>query len=337
MTAAGLLQGRGPTERSFVERREADWERLDALVQRARLRGASALSVEEVADFPPLYRSVCADLAFAEASGYGVELVASLHALVGAGHGLLYGAHAKGRGRRATRRALTSAWLVAFPRAVRERWRPMALAAALFFVPLAVGLAVTLAEPSFAYRLVPRAMLEPLTEAYAQGFSHGRAFGEDAGMAGFYVNNNVGIALRAFALGATLGLGTAFYLVQNGLSIGCILGYVASQGAGENLLTFVVGHGALELGAIVVAGGGGLSLGWSIVSPGALTRTASVQREARSLVVVVLGAAAMLLGAAAVEGFWSSSSAPDAVKRAAGAGLFVLVAAYFTFAGRRAP
>lgn len=337
MSAAGLLHGRGPTERSFVERREADWGQLETLTLRARQRGARSLAADDVAAFPPLYRSVCADLAFAEAAGYGAELVGYLHGLVASGHGLLYGAHVAAGGRRGTRRALSAAWLGAFPRAVRARWRPMALSAALFFVPLAVGLLITLAEPSFAYRLVPRAMLEPLTEAYARGFSDGRALGEDAGMAGFYVQNNVGIALRVFALGVTLGLGSAFYLVQNGLSIGCILGYVASRGAGDNLLTFVVGHGALELGAIVVAGGGGLSLGWSIVAPGALSRAASVRREARELVVVVLGAAVMLLGAAAVEGFWSSSSAPDAVKRATGLGLAVLVATYFGLAGRRAP
>ena len=40
----------------------------------------------------------------------------------------------------------------------------------------------------------------------------------------FYVYNNVGIALRCFALGIFGGLGSAFYLVQNGLSIGAILG-----------------------------------------------------------------------------------------------------------------
>ena len=60
-------------------------------------------------------------------------------------------------------------------------------------------------------------------------------------------------ALRCFALGIFGGLGSAFYLVQNGLSIGAILGYVASQGAGENILVFIVGHGSLELGAIVLA------------------------------------------------------------------------------------
>jgi putative Ca2+/H+ antiporter (TMEM165/GDT1 family) len=48
----------------------------------------------------------------------------------------------------------------------------------------------------------------------------------------------------------------------------------------------------------------------------------------------VFGAAAMLLVAAAVEGFWSASDLPSAVKRVVGGVLFLVVAAYLGFAGR---
>jgi uncharacterized membrane protein SpoIIM required for sporulation len=153
-------------------------------------------------------------------------------------------------------------------------------------------------------------------------------------MAGFYVNNNVGIALRCFAMGIFGGLGSAFYLVQNGLSIGAIVGYVASQGAGRNILTFIVGHGSLELGAIVLAGGAGLALGWSIVAPGDKTRVASLQAMGRDMVVIVSGAAVMLFMAAAIEAFWSGSSVPSIVKRGVGLVMFFLVMAYMIFGGR---
>jgi len=122
--------------------------------------------------------------------------------------------------------------------------------------------------------------------------------------------------------------------VENGLATGAIMGYVGAKGAGGNILTFVVGHGSLELGAIVLAGGAGLALGWSIVAPGDRTRLASLQAAARSVVVIVFGAAVMLFMAAAVEGFWSASSLPTIVKRAVGVAMFVLVMAYMTFAGR---
>ncbi len=283
----------------------------------------------------PLYRDVCADLSRAQAARYSAPLVEYLQGLTAAAHAVLYGKPSRavasrlGKGRARARSVLT-----AFPRAVRRRWKPIALAAALFFLPLAIGVLAALQEPAFAFRIVPRTMLEPLTEAYAKGFADGRAAGENALMTGFYVNNNVGIALRCFALGVFGGLGSAFYLLHNGLSIGAILGYVASQGAGANIVTFVVGHGTLELGAIVLSGGAGLALGWALVAPGTRTRLASVQAVAPDLVVIVAGAAVMRTMAAGVEGWWSGSSVPSDVKRSVGLGLFLLVALYLGFVGR---
>ncbi|MFO0743251.1 MAG: stage II sporulation protein M [Labilithrix sp.] len=320
------------TEKAFADRRRADWETLEALGVKAS-RGLKKLDPTEVVLVSPLYRSVCNDLAAAQAARYSAPLVEYLLGLTAATHSLVYGPHARGR-EDERHGSLRRAWLVAFPRAVRAKKREMLLATALFFVPFVLGALLTLRDPTFAFRVVPEAMLRPLTEAYARGFGDGREAGDGAMMAGFYVYNNVGIALRCFALGIFAGLGSAFYLVQNGLSIGAILGYVASQGAGANIGIFIVGHGSLELGAIVLAGGAGLSIGWSIVAPGDLPRITSLQRRAREILVIVAGASVMLVMAAAIEGFWSASSAPLSVKLGVGATLFVLVMAYILFAGR---
>ncbi len=324
------------TEKAFAERRRQEWEELDALTMKAQRQGLKKLHPDEVLRISPLYRSVCADLASAQAARYSAPLVDYLLGLTATAHTVVYGPHARGRddGKKGRVR---HAWLVAFPRAVRRFKREMLLAAALFFVPFTLGCVLTLRDPTFAFRVVPEAMLRPLTEAYAKGFDAGRGAGDGTLMAGFYVYNNVGIALRCFALGIFGGLGSAFYLVQNGLSIGAILGYVASQGAGENILVFIVGHGSLELGAIVLAGGSGLSIGWSLIAPGPLPRLVSLQKRAREIMIVVAGASVMLFMAAAIEAFWSGSSAPSEVKLAVGSTLFVLVLAYVLFAGRGAP
>lgn len=335
------------TEKAFADRRRREWDELGALAMKAQHRGVKKLDADEVVRMSPLYRSVCADLAAAEAARYSAPLVDFLRGLTRTAHTVMYGPHTRALtrvdeygqsiARRASRPSLRHAWLTAFPRAVRKQKRPMLLAAALFFLPCILGLVLTLRDPTFAFRVAPEAMLRPLTEAYAKGFDQGREAGEGAMMAGFYVYNNVGIALRCFALGIFGGLGSAFYLVQNGLSIGAILGYVASQGAGANIGLFIIGHGSLELGAIVLAGGAGLSLGWSIVSPGDQPRLVSLQRRAREILVIVFGAAVMLFMAAAIEAFWSASSAPREVKLVAGGLLFVLVNAYILFAGRAPP
>lgn len=321
------------TEKAFAARRRKSWDNLDSVTRKSSLLGLAKLEPGEVATLPSLYRDVCADLAAAEAARYSAPLVAYLRGLTASAHTILYGPHARARGEGGEIR-IRHAWAVAFPRAVRKRWRSMLLATALFFVPLAIGVLLTLRDPSFAFRVAPESMLRPLTEAYARGFDEGRDAGEGTMMAGYYVYNNVGIALRCFALGIFGGIGSAFYLVQNGLSIGAILGYVASQGAGGNIGTFIIGHGSLELGAIVLSGGAGLSLGWSVIAPGELTRLASLQRTAREILVIVAGASVMLLMAAGIEAFWSASSTPRVIKLGVGGSLFVLVVAYVLLAGR---
>jgi uncharacterized membrane protein SpoIIM required for sporulation len=321
------------TEKAFAEHRTREWDELGMLMRKARQRGLKKLHPDEVARVSPLYRNVCADLAAAQAARYSAPLVDYLRSLTAETHTTVYGPHARARDD-AGRLAIRHTWLVAFPRAVRKKWRPMLLSAALFFVPFVLGVVLTLRDPTFAFRVVPEAMLRPLTEAYAKGFGEGREAGEGMLMAGFYVYNNVGIAFRCFALGIFGGLGSAFYLVQNGLFTGAVLGYVASQGAGANIGTFIIGHGSLELGAIVLAGGAGLSIGWSVIAPGEATRLDSLQKTAREIMVIVAGAAVMLTMAAAIEAFWSASSAPTPVKLTVGGTLLLLVLAYVLFAGR---
>lgn len=321
------------TEAAFAARRQADWARLEQLVHLVSMKGHRALSRADVVGIPPLYSDACADLASARAARYSAPLVDYLENLTAVGHTVLYGAVP--RGAAASRTAGLRAALEAFPRAVRARRGAMLLSALLFLGPFVVGAIVAFRNPDFAFRIVPESTLRPLSEAYAKGFDAGRAAGEGALMAGFYVNNNVGIALRCFALGVFGGLGSAFYLVDNGLSIGAVLGYVSSQGAGANILTFIVGHGSLELTAIVLAGGAGLSLGWSIVSPGDKTRAASLQSAGRDVATIAFGAAVMLLMAAGIEAFWSGSSIPSVIKRGVGAALWCIVLSYLSFVGRR--
>ena len=327
----------GPvTEAAFADRRQREWDELDALVKRAARRGAKSLGAAEIARVPTLYRDVAADLARAQAARYSAPLIDYLQGVTAASHTFLYGRgseRASGPGTMPAR-GMVRAAVEAFPRAVRRHRRAVMLAFCLFFIPLVCGVIASLIDPQFAFKVFPEATLRPLTEAYAKGFSEGRDAGQNVLMAGFYVNNNVGIALRCFACGIFFGLGSAFYLVENGLAIGSVIGYVGSQGAGDNIVTFIVGHSSFELGAIVLSGGAGLATGWSIVSPGDKTRLASLQAVSRDVVIIVFGAAVMLLMAASIEAFWSGSSTPALVKRIVGAVMLVLVLAYLTLVGR---
>ena len=75
-------------------------------------------------------------------------------------------------------------------------------------------------------------------------------------------------------------------------------------------------------------------LGWSVIAPGDKTRLASLEAAGKDAVVLVSGAAVMLFMAAAIEGFWSASAMPSAVKRITGAVMFLLVVLFLAFVGR---
>jgi uncharacterized membrane protein SpoIIM required for sporulation len=153
-------------------------------------------------------------------------------------------------------------------------------------------------------------------------------------MAGFYVMNNVGIAFRCFATGILFGVGSVFFLVYNGIVTGTVIGHVTAAGHGQNIFAFICGHAAYELGAIVIAGAAGLRLGYSLIATGNATRLESLRVAALGTVPLIAGAAAQLLIAAAVEAFWSPSSAPYPVKYAFGAASLVIVLGFWVFAAR---
>lgn len=310
----------------FVAARSRDWNDLDRLLlQPKEIRSWRG---EDISRLASLYRSLCNDLMRCRRARYAPDLTGYLNGLAGRAHNMLYGA------RPFRVPALLRLVTHEFPISLRQNARFLALAAALFLLPCAVGVAGSLYSTEFATQVIPQGTLEGMADAYSGGFSGGRDTGTDTGMAGFYVFNNVGIAFRCFATGILFGAGSLFFLIYNGLVIGTVTGYVASAGHGGNILTFMCGHAPFELTAIVISGAAGLQMGYSLVATRGLTRIGSLRRQAPALGRLIIGAALMLVVAALVEGFWSPSSVPAPVKWAV-AGVFTIgVGLYLGLAGR---
>jgi uncharacterized membrane protein SpoIIM required for sporulation len=195
-------------------------------------------------------------------------------------------------------------------------------------------------EPTLVLSVVDgttAASVEQMYSRSAEEIGRTRDAGDDWTMFGFYILNNVGIAFRCFASGLAAGLGSIFFIVYNGAAIGALAGYVTERGFGDTFYSFVVTHGAFELTAIVLSGAAGLKLGHSLLAPGRRTRRQSLVQAARECVVIVYGMAAMLIVAAAIEAFWSSSVwVPNAVKYGVAAACWVGVLGYLALQGRHA-
>ena len=163
-----------------------------------------------------------------------------------------------------------------------------------------------------------------------------RAADTDVAMFGHYIWNNVKIGFQTFATGLLFGVGTVFFLLFNGIIIGAIAGHLTHAGYVTAFWSFVAGHSAMELGAIAISGAAGLKLGMALIAPGQLSRSAALGAASQNAVRLVYGASGMFLIAAFIEAFWSPiTSIAPLVKYSVGIVLWLALAAYLMFTGRR--
>lgn len=282
---------------------------------------------------PELYQQTSHHLAIAKQRRYSANLIQQLNRLVVLGHERIYGDAPQYKTR------FLYFIFFGFPITLRENIRYFWWALAFFLLPGLAAFFICLFSDDLIYSLMDyhtvrnlESMYEPGTEALGRE----RQSDTDLMMFGFYIYNNIGISFQTFAGGVLFGLGTLFYLVFNGLFMGAAAGHIAKVGYYDTFFPFVIGHGAFELTAIVFAGTAGLMLGWSLISPGNYSRLTALKIAAKKAVMIIYGSTLMLVIAAFLEAFWSSSSTlPIAVKYSVGAFFWLIVALYFIFAGRK--
>jgi uncharacterized membrane protein SpoIIM required for sporulation len=283
----------------FTRERTAGWEELAALVRRAGTK-PQRLPADSLLQLGRSYRAAAADLALARRLFPGQPITRRLERLVTEARQSVYATEPR---RRSLRGFLaTGYWL-----RIRERPRLLALAVTLLFAPMALALVWALDDPAAALGIVPADF-----QSAVEPGSHTADLDPDeaaAAASGLYTNN-IRVTFLAIAGGMLLGLGTVFVTIFNGGLIGAVFGLSAENGALDELLRFVLPHGVLELSCIVVSVVAGLRLGWAIVDPGPLTRGASLRREARGAMEIVLGTMPWLVLAGIIEAFVSPNQLP---------------------------
>jgi uncharacterized membrane protein SpoIIM required for sporulation len=281
---------------------------------------------------PDLYQVVSHHLAISKQRRYSTNLIHRLNHLVVEGHKRFYGDLPRFRAN------FFYQCYVGFPRAIRSNAPFVWAGLALFFIPGFIFFFLCLTSDELIYSLMSYDQVRDFERMYDPG---SRALGRtresdtDLKMFCFYIYNNIGISFQTFASGIFFGLGSLFFLIYNGIFIGAAAGHITQVGYTDTFFPFVVGHGAFELTAIAFSGAAGLKLGWALISPGPYKRLMALKLAAKDAVIMVYGTTAMLLLAAFIEAFWSSSSTlPISVKYTVGAGFWALTIIYILFSGR---
>ena len=309
----------------FIAERQARWAELEAAVKRARRGRLRGMPAQEIERFGLLLRHTASDLAIARRDHPDAEVTAYLNALCARAHPMLY------RGTPMRLSSIPAFYARGLPRAFRAAWPYVVASLALLVIGFLAGFVAVYLRPDLRSALVPLSLFDQMARGQIQ------ANVPDAPLAAtFIIQNNIRVALVAFAGGLLLGLPTASVLLANGWMLGTIAAAVHEGGYDLAFWSLIVPHGVIELTVIVIAGGTGLMLGGAILRPGKLRRSDALGIAARRAAVLAIGMASLLIIAGTLEAFVSPSSLPGVAKLAVGALTALLLYSWLLLGGRRA-
>jgi len=311
----------------WLEKRKPFWARLDQLVERCK-RGVGALSHSELQELGLLYRQTASDLATVREDVSSRQLASYLNQLLGRSHNLIYLGH------KAKVSGIVGFYRDTYPQIFRDTFSRTMLAFAIFAVAGIVAWVVTWHDPGFAYRFLGPQMMETIEQK--KMWTESIVAIKPLASSGI-MTNNLSVSFSAFAMGITAGLGTIWMMAFNGLLIGVIGAATWKAGMALQLWSFVAPHGVLELPAIFIAGGAGLEIARGMLFPGYLPRKLSLEQAGGRASRLVLGTIPMLVVAGLIEGFFSPSHVPVAMKFSLAAVLFFALVAYLSSARKRPP
>jgi uncharacterized membrane protein SpoIIM required for sporulation len=313
--------------RQFRERREPEWQQLEAILQVAERRSVRGLSDEDLLALPVLYRGALSSLSVARETSLDLELVTYLEGLCARAYFFVYGVRTRPGSKLV--HFLAREW----PEAVRRLWRESLLALLLMVIGAVAGYVLVANDPAW---------YESLLGEMAQGRSFESSDAELRAIlyksdganeltffASFLFTNNAGVSLLAFALGFAFGIPTAMLLVHNLTALGALVALYDSRGLGVELAGWLSIHGTTELFAILLAGAAGFHIGWSVVFPGEDSRLAAAARAGKTAAFVMVGVIVMLMVAAVLEGFGRQLIQDDGTRFAVGGTMLALWLLYF--------
>ncbi|MDT0594755.1 stage II sporulation protein M [Glaciecola petra] len=307
-------------QQDFVSRNTNTWQLFENAIQDEALFKQN--------DMPKLYRQICHDLATAKARQYSPEVIQRINNLLLAGQTRLY----KTKNRIFS--GIIEFFVVDFKQSLMAIRSYVIWAHIIFYGVAITSASIVIWQPDSVQHFIDNtavASIEKMYDPSSTHFAKERASDGDFYMFGHYIRNNISIAFQCFVGGILLGLGTLFYLVYNAIFFGAISGHIVNIDYGTTFFSFVITHGSFELTAIVVSAAAGAVIGKHLIAPGQLSRVQALKVAGKRTFPVILGCFILLIFAAFVEAFWSSSSIiPNGVKYSVG-GLCWCWVLYFVF------
>jgi uncharacterized membrane protein SpoIIM required for sporulation len=273
-------------EAVFLRQNEARWKQYES---------SPAADPDELAD---RFVTLTDDLAYAQTFYPGSPTTHYLNDLAAKQHQAIY----KNKTEQTNR--FKEFWARELPLLVARHYTPLAWSLLLFTVFTLMGALSAAYDDSFVRVVLGDEYVNRTLEYIEKGDPMAVYKGMSATPMFLMITvNNIYVALMAYALGATLGLGTLWALFRNGLMLGSFQYFFYQKGVLiPSLLTIWI-HGTLEISAIILAGGAGFVMARGILFPGTYSRADAFRQAARDGLKLAIGLVPIFMVAGFLEGF----------------------------------
>lgn len=273
-------------EALFLRQNQARWQQYET--QRATNPDELAARFVALTD----------DLAYAQTFYPESPTTAYLNGLTGKLHQAIYKNKAEARGR------FGHFWVRELPLVVSRHQAVLAWTLLFFVLCTALGALSAAYDDTFVRSILGDGYVNQTLENIRRGDPMAiYKSDEETSMFLFITFNNIKVALTAFAMGITAGLGTGAALFYNGLMLGSFQYFFYKQHVlAASVLTIWI-HGTLEISAIVLAGGAGFVMAKGILFPGTHGRAESFRHAAREGGKLALGLVPIFVLAGFLESF----------------------------------
>lgn len=314
---------------AFIDQHRPQWKDLETLLGRVEGSGLRALAPAEAVNFARLYRRAASELNQAQTFVTGEGTVHYLNDLVARCY-LVIHARQDPQLRTVLRRLV-----LGYPAVFRRFLPQVVLATALFVLGSVFGFVASYYDSNVARSfLLPTDM--PMIQP-GQERQEASSTGHLAAFSSFLFRHNLSVTLVAFAMGMTLGLGTAWLMFENGVILGALGAVFVEAGETLSFVTGVLPHGVLEIPACLLGGAGGFVLAQGLLRVRPWPRLQELGRCGREALWLVAGCVPLLAVAAFLEAV--VARAPEALldsgfKLVVGALFGSLFLAYLVLFGR---
>jgi uncharacterized membrane protein SpoIIM required for sporulation len=281
---------------TFLTQRRPVWRKLEEMLEQVEGSGLGSLDEDQSVEFGRLYRRTASDLNQAQTFVSGDATVRYLNDLVARAYGAIYG------------KTRTDWWgffvflVWGYPTVFRRHWPHLALATSLFAAGCLLGVLAATYDPAVARAyLLPADMptIQPPKEG--EGQEAAMPPGMVAAFSGMLFTHNLTVTLVAFALGVTLGVGSAWMMFYNGVTTGALAAVFIEAGQFKAFETGILPHGVVEIPAMLIGGAAGFVLAEAIFRARPWPRSEEFIRKGREALYLLFGAVPLLMCAAVIE------------------------------------